>query len=232
MTEKPKIMTLRAVLQVFVFIFLVPFLPLLVSARWGWGEAWAYALLNILGFFVSRLLAARRHPDLLAERARIISQADAKPGDKRLVLLMGIVNIVAMLAAGLEHRLESPPSFPPGVKAAALVIILAGYAISAYALVENRFFSGVVRIQKERGHAVVTSGPYRWVRHPGYAGGLLLYLATPFYLDAPWAFLPVGVMAILLVVRTALEDRTLHAELEGYDDYARRTRYRLIPGIW
>ncbi|OGO15016.1 MAG: hypothetical protein A2Y93_11540 [Chloroflexi bacterium RBG_13_68_17] len=114
----------------------------------------------------------------------------------------------------------------------ALVIILAGYALASYALIENRFFSGMVRIQSDRGHKVVSSGPYRWMRHPGYAGALLTYLATPLLLDAPWAFLPVVFIAIVLVIRTRLEDGTLQDQLEDYRDYARRVRYRLLPGVW
>ena len=90
----------------------------------------------------------------------------------------------------------------------------------------------MVRIQVERGHHVVSSGPYRWVRHPGYVGALLTYLATPVFLDAGWAFLPALFLSIVLVIRTRLEDRTLQEQLEGYRDYARRVHYRLLPGIW
>ena len=96
----------------------------------------------------------------------------------------------------------------------------------------NRFFSGTVRIQTERGHHVVSSGPYRLVRHPGYAGGLLGYVLIPVLLDSLWAFLPAGLLATVMVIRTALEDRTLQAELSGYAEYAQKTRYRLVPGVW
>jgi protein-S-isoprenylcysteine O-methyltransferase Ste14 len=97
---------------------------------------------------------------------------------------------------------------------------------------ENRFFSGVVRIQVDRGHHVVTSGPYRWVRHPGYAGALLDYWLTPIFLDSLWTFIPVAALTVVLVVRTALEDRALQDELPGYREYVRETRFRLLPGIW
>jgi protein-S-isoprenylcysteine O-methyltransferase Ste14 len=118
------------------------------------------------------------------------------------------------------------------VKFAALAVILASYAFSSWALIENRFFSSVVRIQKERDHQVVSSGPYRWVRHPGYAGALWLYLATPLFLDSVWAFIPAVLLMAVLVIRTRLEDRTLQEELDGYREYAQRVRYRLFPGIW
>jgi protein-S-isoprenylcysteine O-methyltransferase Ste14 len=90
----------------------------------------------------------------------------------------------------------------------------------------------MVRIQSERGHQIVTSGPYRWVRHPGYAGALLTYIATPIFLDTPWAFLPAAFLTVVLVIRTSLEDRTLQQRLPGYQEYARRVRFRMLPGVW
>ena len=100
---------------------------------------------------------------------------------------------------------------------------------SAY---ENRFFSGVVGIQTERGHTLVTSGKYSWVRHPGHAGGLLYYLETPFFLNSIWALMHAVLACMVLVLRTALEDGVLQAELAGYARYAMRVRCRLVPGIW
>lgn len=232
MNEPRTVISWRVIAQMLVFIVLVPFLPLLISARWGWWEAWAYALIGILGFAISRALAARRHPDLLAERARFLQQEDATPWDKALAPLLGLGGAVLPLVVGLDARFgwSSPFSLP--VKIAALVVILAGYALGSYALMENRFFSGMVRIQTERDHHVVSSGPYRWLRHPGYAGALLAYLATPFFLDSQWALLPALFLLAVLVIRTALEDRFLQNQLPGYRDYARRVRFRLLPGIW
>jgi protein-S-isoprenylcysteine O-methyltransferase Ste14 len=99
-------------------------------------------------------------------------------------------------------------------------------------MVENEYFSAVARIQEDRGQEVVTSGPYRIVRHPSYAGSLLASLALPFMLEALWSLIPAGIMAAALAIRTALEDRMLREELEGYQSYAERTRSRLIPGVW
>jgi len=90
----------------------------------------------------------------------------------------------------------------------------------------------LVRIQTDRGHQVVSTGPYRWIRHPGYAGALLTYLATPLFLDSRWAFIPALYLAIVMVIRTSLEDRALQNELDGYRDYAGQVRYRLLPGVW
>jgi len=232
MNNQQKIISPRVVVQVLFFIVVIPFLPLLISRRWDWWEAWVYAIIGILSFAISRVLVARRHPDLIAERARIMQHENAKPWDKLLAPLLGIGGGLVLLVAGLDALFDWSPTFSLPVKILSLVIILAGYALGSYALIENRFFSGMVRIQTDRGHQVVSSGPYRWMRHPGYAGALLTYLATPLFLDSGWAFLPVMFITILLVIRTALEDRTLQNELPGYAEYARRVQYRLLPGIW
>ncbi|MBN1400658.1 MAG: isoprenylcysteine carboxylmethyltransferase family protein [Anaerolineae bacterium] len=223
---------MRVILQLVVFILIVPCLPLLIPWRWDWWEAWAYVVISVLGFGISRTLAARRHPDLLAERARFLQHEDPAPWDRLLAPLVGLGGGLIPLAIGLDARFGWSPAFSLPLKLLALALILAGYALGTYALMENRFFSGMVRIQTERGHHVVSSGPYRWVRHPGYAGALLTYLATPVFLDAAWAYLPVGLLAGVLVIRTALEDRTLQEQLVGYREYAARVRYRLMPGLW
>jgi protein-S-isoprenylcysteine O-methyltransferase Ste14 len=233
MTNMNKVLSARVIMQVLVFIVLVPFLPLLLSGHWGWWEAWVYALIGVLGFFVSRVLVARRHPDLLAERARFMGHKDAKPWDYLLARLVGLGGAFIPLVAGLDARYGwSGEDFKLAAELVALVLTLVGFAFASWALMENRFFSGVVRIQKERGHHVIMTGPYRWLRHPGYAGALVTYWATPVLLDSSWTFIPVALLTLVLIVRTALEDRTLQAELPGYKEYARITRYRLLPGIW
>jgi protein-S-isoprenylcysteine O-methyltransferase Ste14 len=232
MENQSKTISPRAILLMLFFIVVIPFLPLLISRDWDWWEAWVYAIIGILGFAISRVLAARHHPDLLAERARFLQHEDAKPWDKLLSPLVGLGSGLIPLVAGLDALFDLSPSFSLQVKILALVIILAGYSLGSYALIENRFFSGMVRIQTDRGHQVVSSGPYRWIRHPGYTGALLTYLATPLFLDSRWAFLPVILITIVLVIRTILEDRILQDELQGYSDYARRVRYRLLPGVW
>jgi len=232
MEKQPKIITPRVVVLMLFFVVVIPFLPLLISRQWDWLEAWVYAIIGILGYAISRVLAARRHPDLLAERARFLQHEDAKPWDKLLSPLVGLGGGLIPLVVGLDALFGWSTPFSQPIKILALVIILAGYALGSYALIENRFFSAMVRIQTDRGHQAVSSGPYRWLRHPGYAGALLTYLATPFFLDSRWAFLPAVFLTIVLVIRTSLEDRALQDELEGYREYASRVRYRLLPGVW
>jgi protein-S-isoprenylcysteine O-methyltransferase Ste14 len=232
MSNQPRSISPRVIIQVLVFVVVVPFLPLLFSGRWGWWEAWVYAIIGILGFAISRFLAARRHPDLLAERARMLRHTDAKSWDRVLAPLVGIGGALIPLVAGLEARYNWSTTFSLSVILLSLVVILAGYILGSYALIENRFFSGMVRIQFDRGHQVVSSGPYRWMRHPGYVGALFAYLATPFFLDSIWAFIPAVFLSIVLIIRTQLEDKVLQEELPGYRDYAMRVRYRLLPGVW
>jgi protein-S-isoprenylcysteine O-methyltransferase Ste14 len=232
MHTQQKTITPRLVIQMTLFLLVIPLLPLLLSQRWGWWEAWVYAGVYILGFVISRALAGRRHPDLLAERARFTEHEDAKPWDRWLAPLVGLGGGLIPLVAGLDARFGSPPAFSLPVRLGALAVILIGHALGSYALVENRFFSGMVRIQTERGHRVVSTGPYRWMRHPGYAGALLTYLATPIFLETLWAYVPVALLTTALVVRTHLEDKALREELPGYAEYARRVRARLLPRVW
>ena len=227
-----KTLTPRVVVQALLFVVVVPFLPLLISWRWDWWQAWAFGILCVLNFAASRALAARRNPDLIAERARFLQHEDAKPWDKVLAPLVGLGGALVPLVAGLDVRSGWSPAFCLPVHLLSLGVLLGGFALGDWALVENRFFSGMVRMQIDRGQQVVSSGPYRWVRHPGYAGALWSYLATPLFLDSAWAFVPALFLIIVLVVRTGLEDRALRDELPGYRDYAGRVRYRLFPGVW
>ncbi len=221
----------RVFVQVFVFVILFPFLPLIISFRWGWWEAWAYAIFNILSFIISRVIAGRKNPGLIQERARMLDHPDAAPFDKVMTPLLGIGNVLIIVVAGIEARFV-PPTFNLTEEALALIILLAGYALASYALVANRFFSGMVRLQTERGHFVIENRPYSWLRHPGYAGAILAYLATPFLLDSTWSIIPAAATILVLIIRTGMEDSYLHKNLSGYNEYAGRTRYRLFPGIW
>jgi len=223
---------LKAVLMLVIFIILIPLSPMIISGRWDWLEAWLYAGISIIGFAVSRWLASRKHADLLKERARYLDQPDAVSWDKLLSPLVGMGGALIPITAGIEALLSTSTVFSIWVKIISLILIIASYALGSYALIANRFFSGLVRIQSERGHQVVSSGPYRWVRHPGYAGAILTYLATPLLLDSLWSFIPVALLLVVLIIRTGKEDNFLQEKLDGYQEYAARVRYRLIPGLW
>ena len=202
---------------------------LFISAgRLDWPMAWVYTLVSAVD---ACLLVMVVSPELMKERAH--PKADAKAWDQVLARLTGPLGSIAMLiVAGLDRRFGWSPPVPFAWQAAGVVVFVLGMALMTWAMIVNNFFSLVVRIQKDRGHTVVSSGPYAYVRHPGYVGGILFQPATPVMLGTLWALIPAGLAACCILVRTALEDRTLQAELDGYKDYAARVRYRLLPGVW
>jgi protein-S-isoprenylcysteine O-methyltransferase Ste14 len=221
------------VLRFVVVMLLLPAVIFLAAWTLRWWNAWAYYAAVLAGALSSRLAIALRHPDLLMERGTSMKSADAKPGDRLIVQLAALLlPTIGLIVAGLDHRFGWTGMLPTGVHIAGLVMLAVGFALNGWAMAVNRFFSAVVRIQKERGHTVVTTGPYRLVRHPSYAGALLATLGIPLLLNSWWAFLPALGVVALTIVRTRLEDRTLQNELPGYAAYARHTRFRLMPGVW
>jgi protein-S-isoprenylcysteine O-methyltransferase Ste14 len=222
----------RAAVMLLIGLVLIPLLPVLISGRLGWWQVWVLAAVVILSFLVSRAVAARRNPGILAERASYGRHENVQPWDRWLSPLTAFGSAFILLAAGLEARFNGPAGFSFAVQVPGMALILFGYGLASYAFVENAFFSGTVRLQTERGHHVISSGPYGWVRHPGYAGSLLASLGMPLWLDSAWSFLPAAAVAALIFLRTRLEDRFLQESLPGYRNYARKVRYRLLPGIW
>lgn len=214
---------------------LIPLILLGCGGDLAWWQGWVYSVMIYIVGIGARLWAERRHPGLMMERTRIGMRQDSnvKPWDRVLAPLMAIsVSFPLVIVAGLDHRFGWSPDFPIWVNILGLVMIGAGYALGAWAIAENRFFSGMVRIQTDRCHTVCDTGPYRFVRHPGYAGNILPLPGLALALSSTWTLIPAAVALVIAVVRTALEDRTLQAELPGYQEYSRRVRYRLFPGVY
>lgn len=232
MTGAKKTFTLGLVLQLILVLFVVPLLPMLVAGVWDWWEAWVYAVASVVGFILSRAVVARRHPDLLKERARSIQLPDTESWDRVLAPMLALGGIMVVLVAGLDRRFGWSAPFSSGIRIASIMPLILGYLLGTWAMWENRFFSGVVRIQTDRGHHVVSTGPYRVIRHPGYAGALLAYIVVPVLLNSWWAFIPALLLLGVIVLRTVLEERTLRDGLPGYREYMKNTRFRLVPGIW
>jgi len=199
------------------------------SGRLGWVMAWAYVAVIVAIPVINTPIVLRKNPDLIAERAQV---KDTRVWDKVIILCVTLLLYVTLIVAGLDVRFGWSPLIALPIQLLALVFVVVGYGLLSWALVTNKFFSGVARIQKERGHTVVSEGPYRYMRHPGYLGMIMALLAMPFLLGSLWALIPAELATNGYVARTALEDRMLREELVGYKDYARRVRYRLLPGVW
>jgi protein-S-isoprenylcysteine O-methyltransferase Ste14 len=203
----------------------------LLAGTVRWPAGWAFLAINfaVLSVYVTTL--ARLHPDLVQERKT--PPADAKAWDKPLVAIVGIIGPFCLLfACGLDRRFRWSPAMPQALKAAGLLLLAAGGSLTNYAVLHNRFFSAVVRIQRDRGHRVVDTGPYQVLRHPGYIGSILHMVGQCLALGSTWALTVAAAVSLVLVARTALEDQVLTAELDGYADYARHVRYRLVPWVW
>ena len=223
----------RQWINVAVAYLLIPLILLICGSDLAWWQAWLYSLLIVVAGLGGRIWAEQRHPGLLAERQDIETIRNAKAWDKVLAPLMAVsIGYPMVIVAGLDHRFSWSPEFPLSLMVPGFILISLGYAFASWALAENRFFSSVVRIQTDRGHVVCDSGPYRFVRHPGYAGNIFALFGIVLALGSVWTLIPATVASIIAVIRTALEDRALQKELPGYRDYARRVRYRLIPRIY
>jgi len=223
----------RQWIRLVVVYLLIPVILLLCGGDLGWWQAWLYSLLIIAAGIGGRMWAEQRHSGLMDERQNIENIRNAKAWDKVLAPLMAVsVGFPVVIVAGLDHRYNWSPEFPLWLIIVGFILISLGYAFAVWALIENRFFSSVVRIQVDRGHVVCDSGPYQIVRHPGYAGNMLALPGMVLALSSMWTLIPAAVALIIALIRTVLEDQTLQDELPGYHDYARRVRYRLIPRIY
>jgi protein-S-isoprenylcysteine O-methyltransferase Ste14 len=208
--------------------------PFIAAGSVNWPIAWAsmgiYAAISVLNFFFV-------DPELVRERSRglaLPTGAGTKGWDQALAATSWIFFFpLTLLAAGLDiGRFGWSLPLPVVVQIPALIVFALGNALGSWAMVSNRYFSTFVRLQHDRAHQVETRGPYRYIRHPGYAGVVAGALALPLALGSRWALLPAVVGASGFVLRTALEDRVLLKELDGYMDYASQVHHRLVPGVW
>jgi protein-S-isoprenylcysteine O-methyltransferase Ste14 len=223
----------KLILRAIIFLTLPPALLFISAWRLDWWMAWVYLGLVIVSSVFSRIMMARKYPDLVEERAHALEKDDTKPWDKILARLVAFLGpTVILIVAGLNVHFGWSPQISISLQLAAFMVVVLAYLLAHWATMSNKFFSATVRIQTERGHTVVTGGPYQYVRHPGYTGGIVAHLATPLMLGSVWALIPAVLTMGLLVVRTALEDKTLQVELDGYKEYAQQVRYRLLPLIW
>ncbi|MDF1563187.1 MAG: isoprenylcysteine carboxylmethyltransferase family protein [Deltaproteobacteria bacterium] len=202
----------------------------LAAGTLSWRRVWWYAALSLVLLLVNFVWVMPRNPEVIAERGRL--HEGTKGFDKVFTVVFSLALLAAPVVAGLDAVRFGWSVLSEGWAGVGLVVVALGNLPITWAMGENPHLETTVRIQEERAHRVIDTGPYRLVRHPMYTGILLQQLAVPLVCGSLWAYLPAGLIVGALVVRTALEDRTLQAELPGYREFTTRTRYRLLPGLW
>jgi len=218
---------IRRLIQVFSVLILQGAILFIAAGTLSWKWAWAVLLLGLFLLIINLILLPA---ELIEERGR--KKENAKKWDKMLTSIISFPTILMYVFSGLDHRFNWTGDVNIIINIAGLVFIFFGSMIFTWSMVSNKFFSTLVRMQIDRQHTVVTEGPYKYVRHPGYLGYMVFTLATPIALGAFSGLIFSGIIGLLLIVRTVLEDATLKKELPGYAEYTKNVKYKLIPFLW
>jgi protein-S-isoprenylcysteine O-methyltransferase Ste14 len=205
-------------------------LPLIAAWRVDWTRGWVYAGLTVGMSLVAIVLLGVVNPAII--RGRGEWHKGTKTFDKVIVAVLVPAICAVVIVGGLDGGRFGWSSLPQYLLYVGVALNVFGYAVVTWVLAVNPFAEPTVRIQTDRGHRVITSGPYAYVRHPMYAGSFVMFAGVPMILDSAWALVPLGIAIVAGAVRTVYEDRFLRSELEGYEEYAKKVRYRLIPGVW
>jgi protein-S-isoprenylcysteine O-methyltransferase Ste14 len=221
---------INRLLQIFVSVLLMGLVLFLSAGRLDWPAAWIFLGSYVLVILTLGVWVIRKSPDVVNERGKIAH--NAKSWDKVLMTIYTVMLLTLFAVAGLDAGRYGWSAMPIAVQVAGYIALLLAMTMTYWAMAVNPFLSTIVRIQDDRGHYVVTSGPYRYVRHPMYSAILIMWPGIALELGSWWALIPAAVIVIVFVIRTALEDKTLQAGLPGYAEYAQHTRYRLVPGVW
>jgi protein-S-isoprenylcysteine O-methyltransferase Ste14 len=224
---------LKGILR-FLILFLLMAVVMFVSAgTLRWWEAWVYIAQGLVVILHGRIYIIRNRPEMAVERAEAGKRENVQDWDRALMPFTALIGpLLSWVVAGLDFRFGWPPDLPLAVRSIALVFLFLGGMLGNWAMIANQFFSSQVRLQTDRDHQVVNNGPYRFVRHPGYAGGVLSWVAAFFFFPSYWLAAVSLLVISATVVRTALEDRFLQKNLPGYREYAQSVRFRLLPGVW
>lgn len=217
--------------QTFAWIVIFGVLLFVPAGTLRWPGAWIF-----LAFMVASSLGfggwlAKKSPELLAERMRPPIQPDQPAADKKIIWAFGAANLIWLIAMGLDERFH-PSRMPLALQALGLALLILSSFFIAWVFRENAFAAAVVKVQSERGHRVISSGPYAFVRHPMYSGGVLFLVGMALLLGSWWGLVMSPIFAVIFAIRTRVEETTLISGLPGYADYAARVRYRLVPGVW
>jgi len=193
---------------------------------------WIFFGASFLHYSVSIAVQYKLNPELLVQRLKR-KREGSKLWDEILMRISNLMVLIPIPAiAGLDVGRFHWSNLDVNFAVVGFVLFITSTVLLNWAMAVNLHFEPTVRIQKDRDHRVITSGPYKIVRHPGYLAGILYTLSIPLIIGSVFTFIPVGVYAILMIIRTLLEDRTLHKELNGYSEYAKKVRYRLLPWLW
>lgn len=207
--------------------------PLFLSAgTLRWPEAWGWIALQVAGSLGLWMFLWRHDPALLAERERGVTQPGQAGWDRTLMRVLMTVFLVWLVLMGLDAERFGWSVVPPVVKAVGAALGVLSYAVMFTTFRANTFLAPVVRVQSERGHRVISTGPYGVVRHPMYAGALALFIGAPLQVGSWWGLCGSAVIIALMAMRTVREEALLRQDLHGYEAYMRQVRYRLIPGVW
>jgi protein-S-isoprenylcysteine O-methyltransferase Ste14 len=218
---------MRRLIQVFSTLIIQGLILFIAAGTIYWKWAWILLLLGVAILIINLFVMPR---ELIEERGR--PKEDAKKWDKNITSINIVPTILVYVCSGLDYRFEWTGSVDTIIHIIGLILTFLGSMLFTWSMVSNRFFSTLVRLQFDRQHTVATGGPYKYIRHPGYVGYIVMSISAPIALGTLSALVFSGITCLLFILRTALEDNTLKRELEGYAEYAEKVKYRLIPLIW
>ncbi len=221
----------KAILLTTVLVVIMAWFFFSSAGRYDIPRAWYFFISMIIYFYISIIVLYKFNPTLIAERLKM--KKDAKKWDRILMRITNLFGVyITIIIAGLDVGRFRWSYLNMHFLVIGYILWILSNFFSTYAMTVNPHFEPTVRIQNDRNHRVVTTGPYRYIRHPGYLGGILFYISTPLIIGSTYAFIPEGIAITLTIIRTILEDKTLQNELDGYLEYSKKVKYKLIPGIW
>ena len=230
MSTDDRIWYFRALIKRLVAFLLGIAAIFILAGRINYWQGWVFGGIAIIAFSIVAIMYASRL-DLAKERLK--PGPGTKWWDKIFYALYIPMHLAVIVLASLDAgRFLWTAQLPVSVYIVGYIVHIFSYVMALWPMGTNKFFSSVVRIQEDRNHQVVQEGPYRFIRHPGYVAGVLSGVSTSLVLGSLWALIPGGIIILLFIIRTYLEDNTLQKELPGYADYAKKVKYRLAPGVW
>ncbi len=221
---------IKGIIRIYLFVILQAIIFFVSAGHFEIPRAWILFGLGFVHLLALTITMAKLNPELINQRA--IKRSCTKLWDKIFFAVYFPMAFILLAVAGLDVGRFQWSNIIIHYCIIGIVLYIVAAILTAWAMIVNPHFEPTVRIQKDRNHQVITSGPYKKVRHPGYAGGILSVISTPLIVGSTFAFIPAGIMIFLLIIRTALEDKMLNNELKGYTEYTKRVRCRLFPGVW